>query len=529
MTALTTRSAPPEELWLHDWPIPDAAAVRAAAARLGPADAAVAAVLDIVGARTLALDALLRLCAIEWSGEIATACVECSDRPRMLLNPAFVERWCHTPERLALLVLHELAHVSMGHARVFRRPTLIHNLALDAIVNREVMGAVCDAHADPTRFSALLESAYAPDVAPWFLLRPPPGWPLLPDWKASTDCSPALRGIHKRLYGATRDTRHEILYGDIVAALKQAQGLSPGGSESASNRSAGGGDDESGEGPGGAAAGAEDDAVLRSLLGAHGATEREQALTSGSRDANAVDALAEAIHPVAGRLPGPSGTPAVTHARAERRAALERALRQLIVRSFVNDVGATVRLQAVHRPIRTVDWRADRRGPARIRLAEQVGAPRPLLFDGQVAAWRPGRRDALIYLDVSGSMFGDLPVLIGSLIPLRRLLRPRLFVFSTTVSPVEPSDFEQGRLPTTGGTSVDPVLEHLLQHAGDRENGAQMPGALVLTDGYFDQPDRDLVERVRAAKVQIHLGVAGPGEMHDKARWVTSSTRLPSI
>ena len=41
--------------------------------------------------------------------------VECDAAPRMLLNPVFVAARCGTTRKLAFLILHELAHVSLGH------------------------------------------------------------------------------------------------------------------------------------------------------------------------------------------------------------------------------------------------------------------------------------------------------------------------------------------------------------------------------------------------------------------------------
>ena len=59
-------------------------------AALGTADAQVARVLELVGVHAHAINALLTVSTVEWSDATATACVECVDRPRLLLNPAFV-------------------------------------------------------------------------------------------------------------------------------------------------------------------------------------------------------------------------------------------------------------------------------------------------------------------------------------------------------------------------------------------------------------------------------------------------------
>ncbi len=158
---------------------PDAAQV------LGPADAYVARILNLVGTHAHAIHAMLTVSRVEWSREVATACVECQERPRLLLNPEFVQRWCHTPERLAALILHELMHIALGHTRLYPQPTAIHNIAFDAIINRSVLDAIMAGGANVHAYAAMFTDFYAANASPAFLLRPPPGWPLTPDWQAS--------------------------------------------------------------------------------------------------------------------------------------------------------------------------------------------------------------------------------------------------------------------------------------------------------------------------------------------------------
>jgi len=122
-------------------------------------------------------------------------------------------------------------------------------------------------------------------------------------------------------------------------------------------------------------------------------------------------------------------------------------------------------------------------------------------------------------------MDGVLPALHAALVPLRRALSPHLHLFSTEVVRVRGSDFDRGRLATTGGTSITPVLEHALAQARGRRG---LP-VLVLTDGWFAVPTPALARSVLEAGVRIHLGVAGTGPLHDREGWVAASTRLPSL
>jgi hypothetical protein len=482
--------------------------VNAAAQRLGSPERLVAGILDIVGARTLALDALLRLSAIEWSAQVTTACVECADRPRLLINPQFVERWCTTKERLAALLMHELAHVSMGHTRLFPRAGVLQNIACDAVINRELLATVDTVCGDAPRFAALFEDYYKPDHSPSFLLRPPPGWPQSPDWRASKGCPKPLREIHRRLY-AVRDghrqpaqngslSRYTVMYSEIVAALRSC--------------------------------GVTDDANCVSLLGGHGQTSLERAIISGGRDAAAAETMSAALSVLAGHLPGAGGDRSVHQLElAGRRAALERALTVLLRRAFTADTGGSNTFVPSERPIQTVNPHRDRRAPARLAIARAFAAPRPLLFAGTLIERRPAPSDALVYLDVSGSMSDVLPALQAALVPLRRALRPRLHLFSTEVVAVSAADFDRGRLTTTFGTSISPVLEHALAQARSRREHERDYPVLVLTDGCFGSPTSALVQAARADHLRIHLGVVGNGSLHAREPWVATATKLPSL
>ena len=73
-------------------------------------------IVEAYPAGTYALPALLRVLRIEESDAVPTAAIECRRRPRLLLNPAFVERHADTPEKLLMLVMHEL-HTSCSATR----------------------------------------------------------------------------------------------------------------------------------------------------------------------------------------------------------------------------------------------------------------------------------------------------------------------------------------------------------------------------------------------------------------------------
>ena len=172
-------------------------------------------ILDSVPAGTYAMDALLRLVDIVETGEIPTAAIQGGDQPRLLINPGFVAQHAATPERLLMLVLHELHHVILGHTRAFPVATPLDDIVFDAVIN----ALLCRADHDPRRI-ALLTDFYAADHLPDALLRPAPGWK--PDRPVPTSPhiarlgSPRLAAVHQALYSPSG-----VSYEELADALRE--------------------------------------------------------------------------------------------------------------------------------------------------------------------------------------------------------------------------------------------------------------------------------------------------------------------
>ena len=92
-------------------------------------------ILDAFPSGSYSLSALLRLLDIVETDAVPTAAVECRIQPRMLVNPAFVARHAATPEKLLMLVMHELHHILLGHTTLFPRATPVQNFVFDAVIN----------------------------------------------------------------------------------------------------------------------------------------------------------------------------------------------------------------------------------------------------------------------------------------------------------------------------------------------------------------------------------------------------------
>ena len=110
----------------------------------------------------------MRLLDVVESEDIDTAAVECCRQPRLLINPGFVDRWAATPEKLLMLLMHELHHVLLGHTRLLRRVTRVDNLVFDAVIN----ALLCRMFPEPP-YTSFLTDYYSDDQFPECLLRPP--------------------------------------------------------------------------------------------------------------------------------------------------------------------------------------------------------------------------------------------------------------------------------------------------------------------------------------------------------------------
>ena len=127
--------------------------------------------LDCFTGGNSAVRTLLRLMDIVETTEVPTAAVECVAVPRMLINPEFVAVHANTPEKLLMLVLHELHHVILGHTSFFGNTTPVDNLVFDAVIN----AMLC--HDFPgTAHTSFFTDLYREDVFPECLLRPATGW-----------------------------------------------------------------------------------------------------------------------------------------------------------------------------------------------------------------------------------------------------------------------------------------------------------------------------------------------------------------
>jgi hypothetical protein len=125
---------------------------------------------------------------------------------------------------------------------------------------------------------------------------------------------------------------------------------------------------------------------------------------------------------------------------------------------------------------------------------------------------------AQVYLDVSGSMYSEMPLIITLLGRLSRYIRRPFWAFSDVVSP---AIIENGQLKaeTSGGTSMSCVLEHLAL--------TRPASAIVVTDGYIEEVEPHLIRGISSTR--FHAIVTRDGSPSALRRAGITYTQLDQL
>jgi hypothetical protein len=418
-------------------------------------------VLDCFASGSYALPTLLRLVSITESHEVTTAAVECKDEPRLLLNPDFVDAWADTPEKLFMLVMHELHHVLLGHTRLFEAVDEMDNLVFDAVIN----ALLC--HMFPQRqFTEFLVDFYDDRQFPACLLRPPAGW--RPD--IEFELPPVLQEsrykkaatVYQQLY-----SRSGASYVDLYEALREEM--------------------------------ADSQAEEVQLLGDHSDPE---AKTEILRDQSPMIAgvVAEAVHDWPrdkNRGPGRS-----IHGLLEMETVetCRRPSNRALLRALIRCVGGNSRVAgtspqfteaviSVTSPVAKPDRRSIVLGA--------LGRPSCLYAqDLMVRRWNRAHHQVHIYLDVSGSVDAIKGSLYGAVLDCRSDVHPKVHLFSTEVADISLRELREGKCITTGGTDIACIVDHIARHRVKR--------AIIITDGCVGCPSKAQAQVLR----KTILGIA---------------------
>jgi len=428
--------------------------------------------LELVEENPFAIRAVLKILEVVFTGQVPTLAVTTGPRPRLLVNLEFVSAHCRGDAEAKAVICHEFLHVLLRHTEALGPLTPERHLAFDAVIN-----AIIHRQLGPGA-SAMMGRYYAAERFPVRLLRPP------------TEAE--RQGIERRTGGLSEPLLAsawlKLYEGRLVAddIEELARDLRPPGN------------------------------LGERLLGGHDELGRP---VEGP--------LADALESALAQFNG-SGI-----WRSPRGAAAGAAAYEALVK------GADTLLRHWQRTTLQVLRRHLQPDPrARPNGVQPVGYRLPVLSSGDRRAflraqWAPFLPEASwlgveparvgtaqVYLDASGSMNAELPLVIALLARLSRHIRRPFWAFSDEVAPAV---IERGQLRTltTGGTSLACVLAHVAR---------TRPGAAVIvTDGYVDRIDPGLV--AAASRTRLHALVTrdgNPAALQRAGLPYTQLERLPS-
>jgi hypothetical protein len=411
---------------------------------------------ELVDENPFAIRAVLRILGIEFTADVPTLAVTCEERPRLLVNLDFVRANCRTDAEVKALLCHEFLHVLLRHTEARRPFTPARHLALDAVINAII-------HREHgIAYSSLMSRYYADQPGLMRLLRPMDGRE-----EAAFRGQLGGRTTWPAWVNAWAGLYQGVLLADDIEALAKDVG-----SRGRDEASVAGTPFELGDG----------DEDVNRLLGGH--DDLDARLPDVVKDA-----LDQAMKTMNGhgiwRSPKGRGVGASAYdtivAKADdpldhwRRRTLE-----LLREHLLPDARSRAVRDAPHTYRIPVLSPGDRRAFLRAQWS-------PFLPEALWQGAIPEREGtAQVYLDVSGSMNAEMPLVIALLARLSNWIRRPFWAFSDVVAPAV---IESGQLKarTTGGTSMACVLAHVAK--------TQPAAAVVLTDGYIEPLDPRTVRK----------------------------------
>jgi len=437
-----------------------------------------ALVHELMDENPFAIRAVLRIVGLELTDEVPTACVTNEERPRLRVNPAFVERHCRTDEQVKALLCHEYLHVLLKHTSLPGPLTPARHLALDAVINAMIHRQLGEA------YSSLMSEYYQREQGPGQLLRPmtqreADRWRLAALPYGQRAGVPSWWSAWAGLYAGK-------VLADDVEELARDLGRREVGDPSES----GGAGDAGGRGvalP-----------EVRDLLGNHAEdvplpAALEDALERARREMNGGGIWRNA---------GPGANPYELLVNPKRVALAEWKAKTLaVLRKHLEPAAGAPRTPSAVSARLPVLSPSDRRAFLKATWS-------PFLPEAEWAATRsrPEGR-AQVYLDVSGSMNAEMPLIVGLLGQLSSWIRRPFWAFSTEVVPAV---IEGGalRANTSGGTSLECALRHIEK--------TRPSCAVIVTDGYIERIERKRVAAI--AGTQLHAIVTRDGNPSELSR-----------
>ena len=404
---------------------------------------------ELVDENPFAIRALLKIVVVEFTESVPTLAVTCDERPRLLINLAFMHQHCRTPEQVKAALCHEFLHVLLRHTTLKGPLTPVRHLALDAVINAIIHRTLGEA------YSSLMAEYYGDAQGLQVLLRPMTREELERYWAAAGRRGPPVPAHWNAWRGLYAG---KVLADDLEDLSKDLGHAVPGIDVLLGNHS--------------------DDEPLPAAI--------EDALDRARREMNGGGVWRNA---------GPGANPYEILVNPTQAALAERkAKTPAVLKKHLEPAPGAPRTPVAVSARLPVLSPSDRRAFLRATWS-------PFMPEAEWAATaaRPEGR-AQVYLDVSGSMNAEMPLVVGLLGQLGRWIRRPFWAFSTEVVPAV---IERGalRANTSGGTSLECALAHIAK--------TRPSSAVIVTDGYIEPIARKRVAVL--AGTRLHAIVTRDG------------------
>ena len=427
--------------------------------------------LELIEENPLAVRAVLKVLEIEFTTDVPTLAVTCSEAPVLKVNLGFVAEQCAQEAHVKALIIHEFLHILLRHTMSPGHITPERHLATDAVINAIIHRQLGE------EYSGLMSHYYREEEGVRMLLRPPtededlslywsepPGLPpeITRAWRGLYDgklCADDIEEIASDFRDESQ-VLDENLLGDHQPKSSDGSPLEeepplPKVLEQALDRSL---------------AAMNGDGIWRSphQRGVGAVAYQREVLESNER----VDRWCRATFAVLKRHVDPASNGTLTGVRP---------------------VDYLLPVLSGH----------DRRAALRSLWS-------PFLPE---ARWQSERTVSIggtqVYLDVSGSMNAEMPLIVKLLGRLTRFIQRPFWAFSNEVAPAV---IRNGRLiaDTTGGTSMACVFEHVAR--------TRPPAAVVVTDGYIEKLSSELVRSIGSTRLHAIVTRDGSARLLEQAR-----------
>ena len=415
---------------------------------------------ELIDENPFAVRAALKILGVEFTEKVPTLAVTCEDRPLLLVNLSFVRKHCRTQAQVKALICHEFLHVLLRHTEKRGPASNAEHLAFDAVIN-----AIIHRTEGPA-YSSMMSEYYAKETGLMRLLRP------MTEAESRGPKSLSYRGCPAWVRAWLKLYEGALVADDIM--------------EMASNL-----DQTSGGG-----------IIIGRLLGDHSDHPVSGALAEAlNKSLKAMNGSGIWRSP-RGRGVGSYAYDALFSAEDEATQRWQRATLAVFKKHVMPDP----RSRATGKAESTYTMPVLSQGDRRAFLRSQWDPFIPEASWNFTAPRKLGTTQ--VYLDVSGSMEAEMPILIALLNRLRRHIKTPFWAFSNEVSPAV---IEGGQLKTrtTGGTSMACVLKHLAK--------TRPEAAVVITDGYIETLPAELLSKASATRLHAVVSRDGSPNLLAKA------------